>query len=138
MRLSAKSKTELYVHLVWATSRRDPCITPRVEQCATRAIAEKCLELRCPAQAIGGMPDHVHLLSRLSPSVSVARLAAEVKGFSSYFVTEKLGAELTWQRGYAAFSISAEDVEAVAGYVTGQKRHHAAQAIQPRFELADD
>ena len=136
--MSAKSKTELYVHLVWATFRREPRITPRIEQCATRAIAEKCLELRGPALAIGGMPDHLHLLSRIHPSVSVARLAAEVKGFSSYLVTEKLGMELEWQRGYAAFSISAEDVEAVAGYVADQRRHHAAQALQPFFELADD
>jgi REP element-mobilizing transposase RayT len=83
------------------------------------------------------MPDHVHLLAQLHPSVSVARLAGDLKGFSSHFVTRNLRTHLEWQSGYAAYSISAEDVEAVARYVTDQKRHHDSGVLHPLFELAD-
>jgi hypothetical protein len=34
---------------------------------------------RCAPRAIGGTTDHVHLLTRIHPSISTARLAAEIK-----------------------------------------------------------
>jgi putative transposase len=67
-----------------------------------RAIGTKCVELGCSLCAIGGTADHVHLLSRLHPSISVAR----------------------WQGGYSAFSISLNNLPAVESYVRHQKQHH--------------
>jgi hypothetical protein len=33
-------------------------------------------------------------------------------------------AEFSWQRGYAAFTVSQSDVQEVRRYVAGQKEHH--------------
>jgi REP element-mobilizing transposase RayT len=78
--------------------------------------------------------DHVHLLVRLHPSIAVARLMAEVKGFSSHAVTSRF----RWQRGYGAFSVSFDDLPAVESYIRNQKRHHELQAIEPELEPIDD
>jgi REP element-mobilizing transposase RayT len=130
------SKIEIYVHLVWGTWRRRPIISPELEPEIHRVIESKCVGLRCLPLAIGGTADHVHLLSRLHPSIPVARLAAEVKGSSSHAVTHLLarGSRFRWQRGYGAFSVSLNDVPAVERYVREQKLHHALRAIEPGLE----
>ncbi|GAC1602270.1 MAG: IS200/IS605 family transposase [Myxococcales bacterium] len=128
------SKVELFAHIVWGTKRRRPLITIDLEPGIYRAIEAKCFELGCAPRAIGGTADHVHVLSRIHPSISIARLAAEIKGSSSHFVTQRLGSGFAWQRGYGAFSVSADDVPAVERYVLDQKRHHAFGAIEAMLE----
>ena len=134
------SKVELYVHLVWATQTRRPMVSAEIEGELYRVIGTRCIALRCFPCAIGGTADHVHLLSRLHPSVPVARLAAEVKGSSSHAVTHLLapGSRFRWQNGYGAFSISRDDLPAVETYVRNQKHHHALQAIEPGLESIDE
>ena len=58
------------------------------------------------------MPDHVHLLVELHPTVSVSALAKEVKGASSHAAAHLLraGPSFRWQTGYGAFSVSHGDV----------------------------
>ncbi|GAC1343858.1 MAG: IS200/IS605 family transposase [Myxococcales bacterium] len=128
------SKVELFAHIVWGTKRRRPLITIDLEPGIYRAIEAKCFELGCAPRAIGGTADHVHVLSRIHPSISIARLAAEIKGSSSHFVTQRLGSGFAWQGGYGAFSVSADDVPAVERYVLDQKRHHAFGAIEAMLE----
>ncbi len=134
-----ESKYEVHVHLVWATWKRRPMVSAEIEAELYRAIGTKCVELRCPARAIGGTTDHVHLLARLHPSISVARLVAEVKGFSSYAVTYGLvhGSRFRWQSGYGAFSVSYDDLPAVETYIRNQKRHHELRATEPELESID-
>jgi putative transposase len=127
------TKHEVYVHLVWATRERAPILRGEIETEIYRAIETKCLDLRCPPRAIGGTSDHVHLLARLHPSVSVARLVAEVKGFSSHAVSR-----FRWQRGYGVFSVSRDDLPALESYIRNQKRHHELQAIESELEPIDD
>jgi REP element-mobilizing transposase RayT len=67
------SRFEMFAHLVWGTKRRRPLITVDVEQGIYRAVEAKCFELGCAPRAIGGTADHVHLLSRIHPSISMAR-----------------------------------------------------------------
>jgi REP element-mobilizing transposase RayT len=77
----------------------------------------------CTVLAISRMPDHVHLLVKLPPTVTIARLIKQVKGVSSHFVNETLqpGFLFRWQGRYGAFSISRWDVGRIAGYVRRQK-----------------
>ncbi|MBF8285961.1 MAG: transposase IS200-family protein, partial [Anaerolineales bacterium] len=79
--------TQLYLHCVWATWDRLPLLTPKIEQVVYASILDKCRELKSEALAIGGMPDHVHLLVRLHTTVAVADLLKEVKGASSHLIT---------------------------------------------------
>ena len=44
---------------------------------------------------------------------------------------------LRWQSGYAAFSLSREDVAATARYVLDQKIHHGANRVLATQELLD-
>jgi len=42
-------------------------------------------------------------------------------------------AEFSWQRGYAAFTVSQSNVEDVRRYVAGQKEHHEKISFRDEF-----
>ena len=128
--------TQLYLHLVWATWDRLPLITETIEPRLYAAIAQKCRQLKCVPLAIGGTADHVHLLVRLSTTVSVATLVKEVKGSSSHLVTHEIarGEFFKWQGAYGAFTIRKEDVPAVRVYIERQKERHQAGDVLEEWE----
>jgi len=125
----------LFVHLVWATDRRRPLLQPSLEADLHEYIQLKSRVLRCPVLAIGGMPDHVHLLVELHPTLSVSALAKEIKGTSSH-AASRLGAgrDFSWQTGYGAFSVSRRDLPRATAYVLCQKEHHAAGTLSSVLE----
>jgi REP element-mobilizing transposase RayT len=128
--------TPLYLHCVWATWDRLPILTSALERPVYAAINAKCQELKSPLIAIGGMPDHVHLLVRLHPAVSVADLVKGVKGSSSHLVTHQLapGEFFKWQGAYGAFTLSKDDVTRVRAYIERQKDHHRTQDLWQEWE----
>ncbi len=129
--------TQLYLHLVWATWDRLPLITEDMESRLYAAIAAKCRQLKCEPLAINGTEDHIHVLLRLHPTVSVARLVKEVKGASSHLVTHEIKPNefFKWQGAYGAFTICKSDVPTVKAYIRNQKRHHAEQSIISEWEI---
>ena len=130
------NRTDLYVHLVWATTRRQPLITTEVKPRLYAHMAQRCRQLSCVPLAIGGMPDHVHLLVELHPTVTVALLMKDVKGASSVFMRSLLrpGSFFQWQTGYAAFSVSKRSLPRLQDYIANQEQHHARGSFIPGAE----
>ena len=120
------SRVEQFAHLVWSTRERRAWLTAEVETLLHRVIQAKSLEEQCKVIAIGGLADHVHVLARVHPSVSLARLAGVLKATSSGAMRRSLmpGSAFAWQTGYGAFSVSPRHVGAVERYVAQQKYHH--------------
>ena len=121
-----RSHAEIYLHLVWSTWDRHPLLTADRVPAVYGTIQHECQALGCEVIAIGGMPDHVHLLVQVPPTVAPATLAKQVKGSSSHLVNPAHGtrAEFRWQRGYGAFSVSRQHVERIRRYVLNQEEHH--------------
>ena len=131
--------TQLYLHCVWATWDRLPLMTPEIEQPVYAAILDKCGELKCPPLAIGGMPDHVHLLVGLHTTVAVAELLKQVKGASSHLVTHRLkpGEFFKWQGCYGAFTLAKDAVPVVRAYIECQKEHHSQGSASYEWEMVE-
>ena len=119
--------TQLYLHCVWATWDRRPLITPALEPAIYAAIHAKCNALQCACLAIGGRPDHLHVLVRLHPTLSVSNLLKEIKGSSSHLMTHtaRPGEFFKWQGAYGAFTVSKPEAAQVIAYIEHQKEHHA-------------
>jgi putative transposase len=130
------SYTELYVHCVWSTWDRLPLITPDIEPQVYAALAAKCKQLTCVPLAIGGIADHVHILARIAPTLTIARLIGELKGSSSHMITHAIrpDAFFKWQGAYGAFTISKRSVVQVQAYVLNQKTRHATGALLADLE----
>jgi putative transposase len=87
------------------------------------------------AQETCGVADHVHILCRLSRTMSIADLVAELKRESSKWikVRDPRLAKFHWQDGYGAFSISPSHVEALQEYIRTQEEHHRHEGFQAEF-----
>ena len=141
-----RSKAEIYLHLVWTTRNRQPWLTPELVSPVYACIETVARRLGCTVLALGGMPDHVHLVVMLPPKRAVYLLAQQVKGASS-----KLAADLKcrqrsredqpsfcWQEGYGVFSLSRTDLPKVVDYVQNQKRHHCGGRGWATLEESDE
>ena len=128
--------TQLYVHLVWSTWDRLPLISDEIETVLYASIIAKCKALNCEVLAIGGIVDHIHILVRLLPSISVAELVKEIKGTSSHLLAKKVEPDgfFKWQGGYSAFTIRKNDIETLKHYIHRQKEHHKDGHLLPEWE----
>ena len=131
--------TQLYLHCVWSTWDRIHLITPQLERPVYSAIKAKCQELKCEVIAIGGMPDHIHLLVRLHPTVSVSGLLKGVKGSSSHLVTHEVLKDefFKWQGSYGAFTVAKKDVPRVKVYIERQIEHHTRGSLYDEWEKVE-
>ncbi len=127
---------QIYLHFVWGTWDRLPLITDKENQ-IYKAMLEKCKTLGATVIAIGGMPDHVHLLVRFPSTIAVADFVMEVKGSTSHLVTHRINSEefFKWQGAYAVFSMSERDVPRIKSYIQHQKEHHSSDQLDPILEL---
>ena len=85
-----KNKLSVAVHFVWAAWDRQPLITDDIVRDLYKYMEAVCNDDHCGVPAIGGLPNHVHLLVLLSNTVTLADLVRHVKGGSSRFVSKRL------------------------------------------------
>jgi putative transposase len=132
--------TQLYLHCVWATWDRLPLIKPDIQKQVYAAIIQQCDKLKCTVIAIGGIEDHVHLLTRVNPIVSTSELVKNIKGSSSHFINHEIQPNefFKWQGSYGAFSVSHEAIDKVANYIRNQATHHQEKTIFTTWEVNDN
>ncbi|MBB6051582.1 IS200/IS605 family transposase [Armatimonas rosea] len=136
-----RNHTELAVHLVWTTWKRMPLIrSSELERSLWRVIQNEAEILGCSVLAIGGMPDHVHLVLVQPPSLSLSKLLNQLKGVSSSVARTQLGSEafFQWAEGYSAFSLSSTHCQNAIAYVQSQKEHHSLETLWERWEETPD
>jgi len=131
-----RSHTEVYVHCIWATRRRTPFVVPTLERRVHRCIQSQARTLGCTVLALNGMPDHIHLLVRVPPTLTTVHLIQQVKGASSRLMNEvcTLTEAIYWQEGYSAFSISRSHLARVVAYIKAQKQRHTDGDLWEEWE----
>jgi REP element-mobilizing transposase RayT len=97
----------------------------------------ECGKLNCHILALNGVENHVHLLVSQPATLSVAHLAKQIKGSTSFFVNKRhlFDGHFQWQHDYAAFSVSRWDRTKIIAYIERQKEHHANGTTLARLEL---
>jgi len=85
------------------------------------------------------MPDHVHLLVRLPPKVTVSDFIGEVKGAASYRVNHDLKScqGLYWQEGYGVLTVRKDELEKVSRYIDNQEEHHRSRRLSVLLEMTE-
>ena len=124
------------IHIIFSTKNRESFLDDTQIQGELHAFLKgACDKLDCSGLKVGGTGDHVHILCHLSKNVAGAHLIKEIKRVSSIWIKSKGPAyyDFHWQSGYAYFSVSPKDVDAVVGYINNQKKHH--KTVSFRQEL---
>jgi putative transposase len=129
--------TNLVYHIVFSTKNREPNITAPIRMELYKYIGGIVRAEGGTLLEIGGMPDHVHLVVRFKSEPSVATMIKIIKSKSSKWLNEqpKRPGRFEWQRGYAAFTVSVSQLEAVRSYVKNQEPHHRRKTFQDELRL---
>ncbi len=87
------------------------------------------------ALAVGGMPDHAHLLLSLPTTMSHFKAIQLIKGGSSKWINDHLKRRtFHWQDGYGAFTIGISQIEATVRYINNQEGHHRRMTSAEEFK----
>ncbi len=129
------SYTSLTYHIVLSTYRRQPAINIPNENLLYRIIYHMCTQRGCHVHRIGGMPDHVHILCDIPPTIAVAQLIKVLKSETSKFLTDSdaFPVWVGWSQGYGIFTIDASTTQTRINYIANQKEHHKKETFHDEF-----
>jgi putative transposase len=83
----ANTFSQIYIQTVFAVSGRMSLITPAFKEDLYKYIAGIVRNQGQKLISINGMPDHVHILIGLKPSMALADLVRDIKADSSTYIT---------------------------------------------------
>ncbi len=131
-----QSLAKILVHTVFSTKDRRPLLREKsLREELHCHLGGILANHECQPLIIGGVEDHVHLLSTLVRTCQASEMVKEVKRGSSLWLKTRAAAlsDFAWQNGYGIFSIGFSQVEAVRNYIAGQEEHHRTVTFQEEF-----
>ena len=77
----------------------------------------------------------MHLLAKLPPDRALSDVLRELKSNASGWMHDVFPrlSEFSWQRGYAAFTVSQSNLKQVERYLARQKEHHRQVSFRNEF-----
>ena len=129
--------TKLLYHLVFSTKHRQPLIEDKLRSELYPYIEGILRRRQGVVMTIGGMPDHVHLLVRLKPDMSVSKIVQAIKANSSKWIHERpdFPRDFAWQVGYGAFTVSESKARSVYRYIQRQEEHHHKASYEDELRV---
>jgi putative transposase len=142
------SITYLHTHLICTTRDRQPLIDGIHREAIFACIEAECRRLKAIVTAIGGTEDHVHLLVDIPPTITIADVVKRARTASARLMNDaphcqscpeatslpRCSGSFRWQAAYGAFSVSADDVQMIASYISRQPELHRRGATYANLE----
>ena len=119
----------LTYHLVFCPKYRKKVLTEPVETRLKALLSAKAEELSLALHTMEIMPDHVHLCVESDPGMAPAKIAAQLKGYTSRVLRQEfrhLRSQLPslWSRSYYIGSVGHVSEATVRRYIDNQKARH--------------
>lgn len=128
------SFTRLIYHIVFATKYRQRTIRAGLQERLYEYLGGTLRGKKGQLIEIGGVEDHVHLLAGLSPSLAVSDVIRDLKANSSKWKKEELRiGGSAWQKGFGAFTVSYDRIDAIRKYIQNQEEHHETKTFQEEY-----
>lgn len=127
--------SQIYVQIVFAVKGRENLISKIHREELHKYITgivqnrgQKILSIFC-------MPDHVHLLVSIKPSIAISDLVRDIKAGSSNFINQQhwVKGKFNWQEGFGAFSYSKSQIDTVIKYILSQEEHHKKTTFREEY-----
>jgi putative transposase len=130
-----QSLSKVIVHIIFSTKNREAWLDRAVRPRMHAYVATICRDLNAEALLVGGIADHLHIVTTLPRILSQAGMVETLKKTSSKWIKEldPKYRRFYWQRGYAAFSVSPSQLDSVLEYVKNQEEHHHTRTFQEEY-----
>ena len=125
--------TQLNYHITFRPHCSVPAITEVHERDLYAFVNGFCNHHNCKLIRINSMPDHIHILVSLPPTMAVASFVHDLKLAAGKFLRahpDKFPLFTTWARSYYAGTCGPMDKERVRRYIMRQKEHHKKKSYR--------
>ncbi len=131
----ADAYTQIYLHVIFAVKGRSNLISSSCKNELYKYITGIITNEAQKLIAINGMPDHIHLLIGLKPTITSSNLVRDIKANSSRFINEKgwIKGKFQWQHGFGAFSYSHSQLDTIINYINNQEEHHKKKTFREEY-----
>jgi REP element-mobilizing transposase RayT len=131
----ANTYTQIYIHIVFAVKGRARLIPSDKSEQLFKYITGIVQHRGHKMLAANGVPDHVHMLIGMLPSVSISDLVRDIKAGSSNFINTQnwIAGKFSWQNGFGAFSHSRREIGRIIRYIQHQQEHHRTKPFKEEF-----
>ncbi len=127
--------TQILYQIVFSTKNRVPTLEVENRKELFKYIWGVLQNKKCHLYQIGGVEDHLHIITHLHPSIALADLIKDIKLASTENIKERnLFPKFNgWQNGYGAFTYSIKEKENLIAYVKNQEAHHKIKTFKEEY-----
>ena len=128
--------TKVWIHLVWATKKREPVLHKELRSQLFSHIRENAKNKNIHLDFVNGYAEHVHCLISLDADQTIAKVVQLIKGESSYWINHQklLKQKFEWQAEYFAISVSESSIDKVRDYIKNQEQHHQKKTFEQEYQ----
>jgi putative transposase len=118
--------TQILHQIVFGTKNHEATLTKDNREKLFKYIWGILKNKKCHLYRINGVEDHLHIVTDIHPSASLANLVKDIKLASSDYIKQNnLFLKFNgWQDGYGAFTYSIKEKNRLIEYVKNQEEHH--------------
>jgi putative transposase len=127
--------TAISYHIVFSTKNRTPVLTRERREDLFRYIWGIIKNRDGHLYRINGVEDHLHILSSLHPTVSLADFVKDIKTGSTLWIKENsvFKSFSHWQEGYAALTCSSREIDDLIEYIKTQEERHRKVTFEEEY-----
>ena len=136
--------TQILYQIVFTPKNHEKTLIDENRQELYKYIGGILKKKKCHLYRIGGVSDHIHIITHLHPIISLASIVKDIKVASSTYIKNNnlfpmfSGWQDAWlpiRQGYGGFTYSIHDKDKLIEYVKNQEEHHKTKSF--REELID-
>jgi REP element-mobilizing transposase RayT len=129
------SYRKILIHIVFHTKYNIPAIDPKHKTELYRYIWGIIKNKNCVLFRINSVEDHIHILSDLHSSVSLANFVKDIKVASSIWMKQSglFPKFRGWAEGFGAFSYAYRDRQKIINYIRKQEEHHKKKSFKKEY-----
>jgi putative transposase len=127
--------TAISYHIVFSTKNREPVLKRDCREDLFRYISGIIKNHHSHLYRINGVEDHLHILSSLHPTVSLADFVKDVKTGSTPWIKENsvFKSFSHRQEGYAASTCSSREIDDLIEYIKTQEERHRKVTFEEEY-----
>ena len=127
-----------YIHIIFGTQNYEKTIPSYAITNLHGYIASIFKKRDCYNICVGGISNHVHILTSLPKTISISEMVKTVKlATHNMLVKQYKLTNFSWQNGYAIFSVSPTEIQRVKNYIKNQKNHHIKTSYEKELKLIE-
>ncbi len=127
--------TQILYQIIFSTKNHERTLTDKNRQDLHKYIWGILNNKRCHLYRIGGVSDHIHIVTHLHPLISLASVVKDNKLASAEYIKARNLFPMFsgWQDGYGGFTYSFKDKDRLIEYVKNQEDHHTIKTFREEF-----